>query len=94
MLSNSTCRISVYEFPVFKGFHEENGRKTDHKKKHIILTDSGADRDAVDAARGGPRDCGGATEPLNVSGYVGAELGAAERGSEGRARLLERLLSF
>ena len=63
-------------------------------KKHVILTDFGGDCDAVAAARGGPRDCGGATEPLNVSGYVGAELGAPERGSEGQARLLERLLSF
>ena len=71
-----------YEFPVFKGFHEENGRKTDRKKK-VIPTDFGGDCYAVDAARGGPRDCGGATEPLNVSAYAGVELGAPERGCEG-----------
>ena len=63
-------------------------------KTPIILTDFGGDRFAVDVTRGGPRDCGGATEPLNVSAYVGVELGAPERGSEGQARLLERLLSF
>ena len=63
-------------------------------KKHVILTDFGGDCDAADATRGGPRDCGGATEPLNVSAYAGVELGAPERGCEGQGRPLERLLLF
>ena len=63
-------------------------------KNHVFLTDFGGDRDVVDAARGAPRDCGGATEPLNVSVYAGVELEPPERGCEVIARLLERLLSF
>ena len=51
-----------YEFPVFKGFHEQNGRKTYHKKKHAIPIDFWSDCEVgggLEAPRAAHRDLRG-----------------------------------